>query len=103
MQKSRYVLIRGGGDLASGVALRLYRADIKVLITELPKPLAVRRAVSFAEAVFAGTCEVEGVRAKLIEADQLSAWDDADEIPVLVDPDLDILSSFIFPVVARSV
>jgi len=99
MQKSKHVLIRGGGDLASGVALRLYRAGIKVLITELPNPLAVRRKVSFAEAVFSHTCEVEGVRAKLIEANQLSAWDEADEIPVLIDPDLDILSAFEFPVV----
>jgi len=99
MLKSKRVLIRGGGDLASGVALRLYRAGIKVLVTELPKPLAVRRAVSFAEAVFTETCEVEGVKAKLIETSQLSARDDADEIPVLIDPDLDILFSFIFPVV----
>lgn len=99
MSKGKRVLIRGGGDLASGVALRLYRAGIRVLITELPKPLAVRRAVSFAEAVFEGTCEVEGVRANLIGADQLSMWDDDDVIPVLIDPNLDILSAFGFSVV----
>jgi len=99
MSKSKRVLIRGGGDLASGVALRLYRAGIKVFITELPNPLAVRRKVSFAEAVFAGRCEVEDIRAKLIEADQLSAEDDADVIPVLIDPNLDILSASDFSVV----
>lgn len=99
MSISNHVLIRGGGDLASGVALRLHRAGIKVLITELANPLAVRRAVSFAEAVFEGEHIVEGVKAKLVEASQLSAWDEADTIPVLVDPNADILSSLVFPVV----
>jgi len=99
MSISNYVLIRGGGDLASGVALRLHRAGIKVLITELAHPLAVRRAVSFAEAVFEETHEVEGIKAKLIGADQLPAWDEADVIPVLIDPNADILSKFDFPVV----
>ena len=46
------ILIRGGGDLASGVALRLHRAGFPVLISELEQPLAVRRAVSFCEAVY---------------------------------------------------
>jgi len=99
MSINNHVLIRGGGDLASGVALRLHRAGIKVFITELAHPLAVRRAVSFAEAVFERTHEVEGVKAKLIEASQLSAWDEADVIPVLIDPDADILSKVDFPVV----
>ena len=99
MSKNNFVLIRGGGDLATGVALRLHRASIKVVITELAQPLAVRRTVSFAEAVYEGVWEVEGVKARLIEADQLSAWDEADEIPVLIDPDADILSIFQFPVV----
>jgi xanthine dehydrogenase accessory factor len=99
MLKNNHVLIRGGGDLATGVALRLHRAGIKLVITELPQPLAVRRTVSFAEAVYEGTWEVEGVRARLFDADQLSAWEETDEIPVLIDPDADILSSSHFPVV----
>ena len=99
MPGNNFVLIRGGGDLATGVALRLHRAGIKVLVTELPQPLAVRRTVSFAEAVYEGQHTVEGVKSKLINADQLSAWDEADVIPVLVDPELDILLSYIFPVV----
>ena len=52
MFKNNYVMIRGGGDLATGVALRLHRAGIKVMITELAQPLAVRRTVSFSEAVY---------------------------------------------------
>jgi len=99
MSKNNFVLIRGGGDLASGVALRLHRAGIQVVITELVQPLAVRRTVSFSEAVYEGSHTVEGVRARLIEAKQLSAWDEADEIPVLVDSDADILTSLFFPVV----
>lgn len=101
MFTNNIVLIRGGGDLASGVALRLHRAGIKVAITELARPSAVRRAVSFSEAVYDGHQTVEDVRASLIEAEQLPAWHaaGADEIPVLIDPQADILSSFFFPVV----
>ena len=99
MSKNNFILIRGGGDLASGVAIRLHRSGIKVLITELPQPLAVRRAVSFAETVYEGQHTVEGVRSRLIEADQFSAWEEANIIPVLIDPNADILTSFHFPVV----
>jgi xanthine dehydrogenase accessory factor len=91
------VLLRGGGDLASGVALRLHRAGIKVVITELAQPLAVRRTVSFSEAVYEGRHSVEGVNARRIERDQLSAALDANEIPVLVDPDANILTFDVRP------
>lgn len=101
MFKDNLVLVRGGGDLATGVALRLYRAGIGVVITELPQPLAVRRTVSFAEAVYEGVWEVEGVRARRVEAEQLAAALEAGEIPVLIDPQASILLSsfFHFPVV----
>jgi xanthine dehydrogenase accessory factor len=94
-----FVLIRGGGDLATGVALRLHRSGIKVVMSELAQPLAVRRTVSFSEAVYEGQYTVEGVTAKLIEANQLAVWNEADEIPILIDPHASILSSFFFPVV----
>jgi xanthine dehydrogenase accessory factor len=90
---SALVLLRGGGDLATGVALRLHRAGIRVVITELPQPLAVRRTVSFAETVYEGVHTVEGIRARLVEQDQLLAALEAGEIPVLVDPNADILLS----------
>jgi xanthine dehydrogenase accessory factor len=99
MSKSNFVLIRGGGDLASGVALRLHRAGIHVLIAELPNPLAVRRAVSFSDAVHERTHSVEGVKAMLIERNQFAARDEADAIPVIVDPGASILSLHEFPVV----
>lgn len=99
MFKSNRVLIRGGGDLASGVALRLYRAGIRVLIAELPQPLAVRRTVSFSEAVYDGVHSVEGVRARRIDPDQVPAWDDPDVIPVIVDPEASILQTCALPIV----
>jgi len=84
---AQIVLIRGGGDLASGVALRLFRAGIQVLITELPEPLAVRRAVSFSQAVYDGQIQVEGILARRAQdaSDALSLLA-ARTIPVLVDP-----------------
>lgn len=99
MRFDNCVLIRGGGDLATGIALRLHRAGINVLITELAQPLAVRRAVSFSEAVYEGAHTVEGVTARLVEANQLERWEEAGIIPVIVDADASVLSSFLFPVV----
>lgn len=91
---SKLILIRGGGDLASGVALRLHHAGFHTIITELPQPLAVRRAVSFSEAVYERKWNVEGVTAVLAEPEQISALLAKHEIPVLVDPNLEKLSAF---------
>lgn len=99
MKPPSVILIRGGGDLASGVALRLHRAGLKVLISELPQPLAVRRTVSFAEAVFVGQITVEGVTARLVKWKQIQTALDAGEIPVIVDPDAAILTELSFPIV----
>ena len=85
------ILLRGGGDLASGVALRLHHAGFQVVITELARPLAVRRLVAFSEAVYEGRITVEDVTARLVTADQLPVTLKADEIPVLIDPEADIL------------
>jgi xanthine dehydrogenase accessory factor len=81
------VLVRGGGDLATGVALRLHRSGIRVAITELPQPLVVRRLVSFAEAVYRGAFEVEGVTAQMsASAQAVLSILESGRIPVLVDP-----------------
>ncbi len=85
------ILIRGGGDLASGVALRLHRAGLKVVITELPQPLVVRRLVAYASAVFHGEFTVEGTTAKLVtDVGEARGAFDAQQIPLFVDPDCDI-------------
>ena len=99
MRGDNAVLIRGGGDLATGVALRLHRSGIRVAITELPQPFAVRRTVSFSEAVYEGAHNVEGVEARLVKANQLFAWDEANCIPVIVDPDANLLRAIRFAVV----
>ena len=85
------IVLRGGGDLASGVALRLHRTGFQLVILELEKPLAVRRTVSFSEAVYEGAQNVEGTTARLVSPDQLQVTMEAGEIPVLVDPQAHIL------------
>ncbi|MEA3439925.1 MAG: selenium-dependent molybdenum cofactor biosynthesis protein YqeB [Chloroflexota bacterium] len=88
-----HVLILGGGDLASGVALRLFRSGLQVFITELHQPLVVRRLVSFAEAVYSGKTSVEEVTARRAEnvPHGLSLIEQG-FIPVLADPEADCLS-----------
>jgi xanthine dehydrogenase accessory factor len=81
------VIIRGGGDLATGVAVRLFRAGFSVMILEVDHPTVIRLPVSFAGAVYEGKVIVEGIGAVLI-----SSWEEAEKItklnkvPVLVDP-----------------
>jgi xanthine dehydrogenase accessory factor len=84
-------LIRGGGDLGTGAALRLHRAGWRVIITELLQPLVIRRTVAFASAIYDSTIEVEGtigrrIRSEHIEREAEACWA-ADQIPVIVDPD----------------
>ena len=80
-------IIRGGGDLSSGIALRLIHAGIQVIVTELPQPKAVRRKVAFAQAIYDQQIEIEGVVGRLVntkdEAVRLLA---SGQIPILVDP-----------------
>lgn len=80
------VLIRGGGEMASGVAHRLVKCHFKVCMTEVAYPTAVRREVSFSEAVYEGEQTVEGLTAKLIEAfDQIPELWNAGMLPIMVD------------------
>jgi xanthine dehydrogenase accessory factor len=86
--KQPVILMRGGGDLASGVALRLHRVGLKLVITELAQPLTVRRLVSFSSAVFDKRVNVEGVVAQLVDSvDEALRVLQRGQIPVLVDPD----------------
>ena len=85
--KDLIVLIKGGGEMASGVVQRLVRSGFRVCITEIPEPLAVRREVSFCEAVFEGRKEVEGLVGKRVSGKEgiLLAWQEG-EVPVIIDP-----------------
>ena len=82
------VVLRGGGDLASGAAWRLKRAGFPVVVCELERPLTVRRSVSFSAAVQEGSVVVEGVQAvrtTLAEAEGLAG---SETVPVVVSADL---------------
>lgn len=81
------ILVRGGGDLASGVVYRLQRAGFPVLVTELAAPLLVRRAVSYGDAVYAQTRTVDGITARLVTAEAVHETIRAGEVPVVIDPD----------------
>ncbi len=81
------VIVRGGGDLASGVVYRLVKAGFPVLVTELERPLAIRRTVAFASAVYEGQITVEGITARLVTGlEEAAALWAAGEVPVLIDP-----------------
>lgn len=82
------ILIRGGGEMASGVAHRLASCHFKVCMTETPNPQAGRREVSFSEAIINWEKEVEGITAKRIESPHhiSEIWEEG-KIPILVDPD----------------
>jgi xanthine dehydrogenase accessory factor len=89
--KRPLVLIRGGGDLGSGVTIRLHRSGFGVLITEVEKPLVVRRAVAFAEAVYEAEVDIEGVIGRLVsDHTAIEAAFKEQVIPVHVDPQAEI-------------
>ena len=81
-------VIKGAGDLASGVAVRLKRAGIKLVMTDIARPTAIRRTVSFCRAVWEREAFVEGICARLAgNAEEALAITDAGDIAVLVDPE----------------
>ena len=80
-------LIRGAGDLATGIALRLWRSGIRVVLTDLERPTAIRRTVAFSEAIVHGETTVEDVTARLAaNADEARALLAQGIVPVLADP-----------------
>lgn len=89
------ILVRGGGDLASGVIVRCVRAGWAVAVTELAQPLAVRRLVSFSQAIYDGKIVIEGIEA--VRVDDFSSLVGAlnrNQVPVLVDPECRIYAQW---------
>jgi xanthine dehydrogenase accessory factor len=85
------VLIKGAGDLATGVAYRLHRVGMQVVMTEVAQPTAIRRAVAFAEAVYQGEVSVEGIHARLVDSPAAARLALAEEVvPVLIDPEASV-------------
>jgi xanthine dehydrogenase accessory factor len=88
------VLIKGAGEVASGIAHAVNKAGHLVYVTEIPAPLAVSRATCFSDAIFDGSMVIEGVTAVLtpLSASKIDAVWQEGKIPVLVDPDALVLN-----------
>ncbi|MHB9114878.1 MAG: selenium-dependent molybdenum cofactor biosynthesis protein YqeB [Thermoleophilia bacterium] len=84
----RLVVVKGAGDLATGVACRLHRVGFHVLMTEVGRPTVIRRTVAFAEAVHEGRCEVEGIEGLVVDdAAGAQLVFNRGAVAVLVDPE----------------
>ena len=88
MKKDALIIVRGGGDLATGTIHRLWSAGLRVLVLETTQAAAIRRQVALCEAVYEGETTVEGLRAVRIETleQAQSVWAQG-AVPVLVDPE----------------
>ena len=81
------IIVRGGGDLATGTIYKLKKSGFPVLILEVPNPSAIRRNVSFCEAVYQGTQTVEDMTCYLVESvEQAEQFINEGKLCVLVDP-----------------
>jgi len=87
------IVVKGGGEMASGVICRLFKSGFnKICVTDISQPLAVRREVSFCEAVYDGQKVVEGVTVGLIESyDQVQGEWESGRIPIIVDPEAGVI------------
>ena len=88
----KIIVVKSGGDIATGIAHRLFRSGFFVVITEIAQPTVIRRTVSFAEAVYAGTVVIEGVAAKRTELSDINRCLNERMIPVVVDPQADCIA-----------
>lgn len=100
MKKTDFIVVRGAGDLATGTIHRLKKAGFHLLVLEAEYPAAIRRQVALSEAVYAGSAQVEGVKAVRMDVDLTDTenrkeafWQEMerswskDAVPVLVDPE----------------
>lgn len=84
------ILIKGAGDLASGVAARLLRSGYSVVMTEIQTPMMVRRSVSFGEAIYEGVVRVEDLTAEWVKDIAVARLAiKQNKIPILIDPQAD--------------
>lgn len=86
MQEQPWILVRGAGDLATGVIVRLHRCGFRVAVTECTNPSAIRRRAALCEAVWQGQATVEGVTCRRVtDVDEATRVSQAGEVPLLVD------------------
>lgn len=84
----RLVIVRGGGDIASGTIYKLYKSGFRVLVLETDTPSAIRRNVSFSEAVYQGKQSVEDVTCVLSgELEEAVQRLEREELVMLIDPE----------------
>lgn len=89
------IWIRGAGDLATGIALRLYRSGFDIIMSDIVVPTTVRRTVAFSPAVYTGETQVEGITGKLCEnISMIETVIESGCIPVIVDPSGEIMKEY---------
>lgn len=89
------IIVRGGGDIASGTIAKLYNSGFSVLILEIPTPSAIRRNVAFSEAVYEKTQTLEGITCYLAEdITQAMQYLKENKLTLLVDPDAASIKEF---------
>ncbi len=89
------VIVKGGGDIASGVIQKLHRTGFRVLVLEMENPLSIRRTVCYSDAVYNDKMELEGITAILVKniVEIYHAWAN-DYVPVLIDPKGEYIEKF---------
>lgn len=93
--KKPLIIVRGGGDLATGTIHKLWAAGFPVLVLETEYPAAVRRQVAVCEAVYDGEAEIEGMKAmRIASAEEAERVIHSGNVPVLVDPEGICIPSF---------
>ena len=87
MIREKLIIVRGGGDIATGIIHRLWAAGFRLLVLETEQPTAIRRQVALSEAVYEGRVVVEGMEALLIQQakEAETVWQ-LGKVPVLIDP-----------------
>ena len=94
-KNKKKALVRGSGDLATGVGVALYRAGFQVIMTDIAVPLTVRREVAMSRAVYEGRAKVEGIEGILVRNYQEAlAVLEENKIAVIVDPKAEIRKEF---------
>lgn len=89
------IYMRGAGDIATGIALRLHRAGMDVVMADIEAPTCIRRTVAFSEAIRCDATQVEDVWARRADTvDQARAVMASGEVAVVVDPGAELVDAF---------
>ena len=102
--KKKLIVVRGGGDIATGTIYKLHQSRFSVLVLEIANPSCIRRTISFCEAVFDKEVEVEGVIAKRADSlEEAFAIYEQGQIPVMIDENGSTIETLQPPVVVDAI